>query len=139
VVAAGTVLTLSPHIRVCTNVNSVGDVFQATLGAAVTGVDGATIPAGANAVLKVTGLSRSGDDAVLTFDLMAVGVTQRSYTVTAVDAGGAVAGSARTASAITAEGGRSTAQEVTRFGTCVPRNGTLTVTLTRGVRLTSGG
>jgi hypothetical protein len=137
--ATGTVLRLTPHIRVCTNSSSVGDVFEATLASAVTGVDGATIPAGANVVLRVTGLTRSGDDAVLAFEITAVGVTRRSYVVTVVDAGGAVKGSARAPSEIEKGAGRASAEEVARFGTCVPRDGELTVTLTRGIRLSAAG
>jgi hypothetical protein len=133
----GTVLRLTPHIRVCTNSSSVGDVFEATLASAVTGVDGATIPAGANVVLRVTGLTRSGDDAVLAFEITAVGVTRRSYAVTVVDVGGAVAGSARAPSEIEKGAGHASAEEVSRFGTCVPRDGELTVTLTRGIRLSA--
>ena len=137
VVATGTVLRLTPHIRVCTNVNSVGDVFETTLTSAVTGTDGATVPAGANVVLRVTGLTRAGDDAVLAFEIVAVGLTRQSFTVTAADAGGAVAGSARSPSEVAKGAGKATAQEVARFGTCVPRDGELTVTLTRGVRLSA--
>jgi hypothetical protein len=135
---AGVTLRLSPHIRVCTSVNSVGDVFEATLVSAVSGTDGATVPAGANVVLRVTNLTRSGDDAVLSFELLAVGVTGHSYALSPADASGAVAGSARTATALQANAGPATAEEVTRFGTCVPRNGELTVTITRGVRVGAG-
>ena len=136
-VAGGTVFRLSPHIRVCTNSSAVGDVFEATLASSVTGSDGATIPAGANVVLKVTGLLRSGDDAVLSFEITAIGVTRQSYAVTASDAGGAVGSTARTASEIEKGAGHATAEEVARFGTCVPRDGELTVTLTRSVRLSA--
>jgi hypothetical protein len=45
--------------RVCTESNRPGDRFVATLGAAVTGPGGATLPAGTSIVLE---LARAGDD-----------------------------------------------------------------------------
>jgi len=59
-IAAGTTLLLSSNRRVCTNNTSVGDHFTASLSDAVTGSNGATIPAGATANVEVTSVSGSG-------------------------------------------------------------------------------
>lgn len=58
-IASGTTLTLASGSKVCTNTNKVGDRFTATLNEAVTGTNGAVIPAGATAVIEVTKLKRS--------------------------------------------------------------------------------
>ena len=58
-IASGTSLTLASSQKVCTNTNKVGDRITATLSEAVTGSNGAVIPAGATAVLEVTKLKRS--------------------------------------------------------------------------------
>lgn len=58
-VAAGTTLDLSAADKVCTNTNKVGDRFVATLNSAVTGSDGAVIPAGAAVTIELTTLKRS--------------------------------------------------------------------------------
>ena len=58
-IASGTTLTLASASKVCTNTNKVGDRFTATTSEAVTGSNGATIPAGATVVLEVTKLKRS--------------------------------------------------------------------------------
>ncbi len=58
-VAAGTTLNLGAADKVCTNTNKVGDRFVATLNSAVTGSDGAVIPAGAAVTIELTTLKRS--------------------------------------------------------------------------------
>ena len=58
-VASGTSLTLASGSKVCTNTNKVGDRITATTTEAVTGSNGAVIPAGATVVLEVTKLKRS--------------------------------------------------------------------------------
>lgn len=58
-IASGTALTFASGSKVCTNTNKVGDRFSATLNEAVTGANGAVIPAGATAVIEVTKLKRS--------------------------------------------------------------------------------
>lgn len=58
-VASGTSLTLASAAKICTNTNKIGDRFTATLSEAVTGSNGAVIPAGATATLEVTKLKRS--------------------------------------------------------------------------------
>jgi hypothetical protein len=58
-IASGTSLTLASGSKVCTNTNKVGDRITATTTEAVTGSNGAVIPAGATVVLEVTKLKRS--------------------------------------------------------------------------------
>ena len=58
-IASGTSLTMASTSKVCTNTNKVGDKFTATLSEAVTGSNGAVIPAGATAVIEVTKLKKS--------------------------------------------------------------------------------
>ena len=58
-IASGTALTMASGSKVCTNTNKVGDRFSATLNEAVSGSNGAVIPAGATAVIEVTKLKRS--------------------------------------------------------------------------------
>ena len=58
-IASGTTLALASTSKVCTNTNKVGDRFTATLNEAITGSNGAVIPAGAAVELEVTKLKRS--------------------------------------------------------------------------------
>jgi len=58
-IASGTSLTLASGSKVCTNTNKVGDRITATTTEAVSGSNGAVIPAGATVVLEVTKLKRS--------------------------------------------------------------------------------
>src|SRR4051812_49193206 len=55
-IAAGTTLSLASNSQVCTNTNKIGDKFTATLSDAVSGSNGAVIPAGATVTLTVTAL-----------------------------------------------------------------------------------
>jgi hypothetical protein len=58
-IAAGTSINFTSNERVCTNTRKVGDTFTATVSEPVTGANGATIPAGATANVRVTELKRS--------------------------------------------------------------------------------
>lgn len=58
-ISSGTVINLSSNQRICTNTNKVGDTFTASVAEAVTGSNGAVIPAGATARVTVTQLKRS--------------------------------------------------------------------------------
>jgi hypothetical protein len=58
-IASGTSLALHSNARVCTNTFTVGQTFTATTSSAVTGSNGASIPAGATVTLEVTQLKRS--------------------------------------------------------------------------------
>lgn len=85
-ISAGTALTLAAGQRVCTNTNSVGDRFTATLVNAVTGSNGAMIPAGATAVVEVTSLKRSdnsNDNITMGFVVRSIAFNGRSYPVSA--------------------------------------------------------
>lgn len=58
-IAAGSTVNLASGSRICTNTNRVGDRFNATVTEAVSGSNGAVIPAGATASVEVTALKRS--------------------------------------------------------------------------------
>ncbi|MGI8498848.1 MAG: hypothetical protein ACR2OG_14840 [Gemmatimonadaceae bacterium] len=124
---SGTVLTLSPHIWICTEMSAVGDVFTATVQEQISGADGVTIPAGANAVLKLTSISAGPNgSAVMHFVVRAVGVTGKSFLVTAdVPAGGSPSSQS------------TMADRIADFGSCVPRGGQLRLVLTQALRLSA--
>jgi hypothetical protein len=75
-IGAGSYLSLLAGQRVCTNTNTVGDRFTATLSSAVSGSNGVIIPAGATAVVEVTSLKRSDQAG----DNMGIGLVVRSVT-----------------------------------------------------------
>jgi hypothetical protein len=58
-IAAGTTINLTSGDRVCTNTHRAGDRFTATVTEPVVGPNGATIPAGARAVVQVSSVKRS--------------------------------------------------------------------------------
>jgi len=81
-IAAGTTLSLTPTANVCTNTNKVGDKVTMTTQNAVTGSNGAVIPAGSTVTLTVTNLKRSensNDQIVMEFAVNSVSVGGRSY------------------------------------------------------------
>jgi hypothetical protein len=83
-IASGTSLSLRSNDRVCTNTYKVGQTFTASLANAVSGSNGATIPAGANVTLEVTQLKRSenvNDKIVMEFALKSVSFGGHSYAV----------------------------------------------------------
>ena len=83
-IAAGTQLTLTSNQRVCTNTHKAGDRFTATVAQTVTGSNGATIPAGATAVVQVVSSKRSenaNDPINLVVDVVSISVNGRSYAV----------------------------------------------------------
>ena len=85
-IASGTSLSLRSNARVCTNTFTVGQTFTATTANAVTGSNGATIPAGAVVSLEVTELKRSenaNDRIVLEFAVRSVSFGGQRYPVTA--------------------------------------------------------
>lgn len=86
VIASGTSLSLRSNARVCTNTYQVGQTFTATTNDAVTGSNGATIPAGSTVTLEVTQLKRSenaNDRIVMEFAVRSVRVGGTTYPVTA--------------------------------------------------------
>lgn len=83
-IAAGTVINLSSNQRVCTNTNKVGDTFTATVAESVTGSNGAVIPAGATATVRVTALKRSenvNDKATVGLSVTSITYGGRTYAV----------------------------------------------------------
>jgi hypothetical protein len=83
-IPSGTTLSLRSNDRVCTNTYKVGQTFTATLANAVTGSNGATIPAGATVTLEPTSLKRSenvNDKIVMEFAVRSVSFGGRSYPV----------------------------------------------------------
>ena len=83
-IASGTSLSLTSNARVCTNTYQVGQTFTASLASAVSGSNGATIPAGANVTLEVTQLKRSeniNDKIVMEFAVKSVSFGGRTYAV----------------------------------------------------------
>lgn len=85
-IASGTTLSLASGSKVCTNTNKVGDRFTATLNEAVTGTNGAVIPAGATAVIEVTKLKRSenaNDNIEMGFAVRSISFGGNTYNVDA--------------------------------------------------------
>lgn len=83
-VAAGSTLNAAASSRVCTNTNQVGDHVTATLQNAVTGSNGASIPAGATVNLTVTRLKRSenaNDPIVMEFAVNSVTFGGHTYPI----------------------------------------------------------
>ena len=83
-IASGTSLALRSNARVCTNTYQPGQTFSATTTSAVTGSNGATIPAGATVQLEVTQLKRSenvNDKIVMEFAVKSVSFGGRTYPV----------------------------------------------------------
>jgi hypothetical protein len=85
-VASGTTINLNAGQRVCTNTHKVGDTFTATVAEAVTGTNGATIPAGATATVAITQLKRSenaNDNVVLGLDVKSITYGGKTYPIDA--------------------------------------------------------
>jgi len=84
-IASGTTLALRSNARVCTNTFTVGQTFTATTAEAVTGSNGATVPAGAVVTLEVTQLKRSenaNDRIVMEFAVRSLSFGGQRYAVT---------------------------------------------------------
>jgi hypothetical protein len=85
-IAAGSTLNLASGSKICTNTHHVGDHFNATVTNAVTGSNGAVIPAGATANVEVTELKRSenaNDNVVMGFRVTSVSFGGHTYPVSA--------------------------------------------------------
>lgn len=81
-IAAGTTLSLTPTQTVCTNTIKVGDHITATTQNAVSGTNGAVIPAGATVTLTATTLKRSenaNDPIVMEFAVNSVSFGGKTY------------------------------------------------------------
>jgi hypothetical protein len=85
-IAAGSTLNLASSSTICTNTHHVGDHFNATVTNAVTGSNGAVIPAGATANVEITALKRSenaNDNVVMGFRVTSVSFGGHTYPVSA--------------------------------------------------------
>lgn len=85
-VAAGATLSLSPTARVCTNSHQVGDRFSATIGNAIEGSEGVSIPAGARGTFEVTASRKANNSRgtpVLEARLVTLAFGGESYAVEA--------------------------------------------------------
>jgi len=84
IVAGGTTMTTGLGTRVCTNTHKVGDRVTATLGTALQGTNGATIPAGATVTLRVSESQRgeNGKEGIrLGFEPVAVTFGGNTYAI----------------------------------------------------------
>lgn len=85
-IASGSTLNLTSGSTVCTNTHKVGNRFNATVSEAVSGSNGAVIPAGATATVEVTELKRSenaNDNVVMGFSVVSVSFGGHTYPVSA--------------------------------------------------------
>jgi len=85
-IAAGSSIALTSNSRVCTNTNHVGETITATVARAVSGSNGAVIPAGATAALEITQLKRSenaNDKIEMSFRVKSISFGGHTYPVTA--------------------------------------------------------
>jgi len=85
-IPAGTQISFTSNDRVCTNTRKVGDTFTATVSEPVTGENGATIPAGATATIRVTELKRSenaNDNVVVGLAVQSISYGGKTYPVDA--------------------------------------------------------
>jgi hypothetical protein len=85
-IAAGTTLNTNAGSKICTNTNNVGDHVTATVANAVTGSNGAVIPAGATVNMTVTRLKRSenaNDPIVMEFAVNSVSFGGKTYPIDA--------------------------------------------------------
>lgn len=92
-IPAGATLNTHANSRICTNTNAVGDHVTATVENAVSGSNGAVIPAGATVNMTVTQLKRSensNDPIVMEFAVNSVTFNGHTYPIEATVASAAV-------------------------------------------------
>lgn len=85
-IASGTSIVLASSSKVCTNTNAIGDNITATTTEAISGTNGAAIPAGATVNMTVTNLKRSEntrDNIVLEFRVNSIAFGGKTYPVEA--------------------------------------------------------
>ena len=83
-ISAGTTINLSAGSKVCTNTHKAGDRFVATTREAVTGSNGAVIPAGSKATVRVVSMKRSSnvnDKAEMVFAIENIQVGSTTYPI----------------------------------------------------------
>jgi hypothetical protein len=85
-IASGTTISLASSSEVCTNTNAIGDNITATTTEAISGTNGAAIPAGATVNMTVTNLKRSenaNDNIVMEFRVNSIAFGGHTYPVEA--------------------------------------------------------
>jgi hypothetical protein len=85
-IASGTTITLASAGEVCTNTNAIGDNITATTTEAISGTNGAAIPAGATVNMTVTNLKRSenvNDKIIMEFRVNSIAFGGKTYPVEA--------------------------------------------------------
>ena len=82
-IGVGTGFGLTSGAKVCTTTNHVGDKIVATLNSAVTGSNGAVIPAGSTIVLEVasTNAGQNGDGGQINFRIRSLVINDKTYDV----------------------------------------------------------
>ena len=83
-IGAGSTISLASGSKVCTNTHKTGDRFTASVAEAVVGSNGATIPAGATAVVQVGQMSRSdnvNDPIKMQFNVISISFGGKTYPV----------------------------------------------------------
>jgi hypothetical protein len=83
-IAAGTTLALASSGEVCTNTNAIGDNITATTTEAISGTNGAVIPAGAVVNMTVTNLKRSenvNDKIIMEFRVNSIAFGGKTYNI----------------------------------------------------------
>jgi hypothetical protein len=81
-IPGGTTLSLVSSEKVCTNTSKVGDRFSATVHEAVTGANGAVIPAGSRVTVELTqlhGSRNANDKIVMGFRVVSITIGDRTY------------------------------------------------------------
>ena len=86
-IEAGASLTLKPATKICTNTHRAGDRFTAVVATAVEGTNGARIPAGAIAIVRIVeapaNAKAAKDGPHIVFDILSVRVDEQTYEVAA--------------------------------------------------------
>lgn len=83
-IASGSEISLFSGQRVCTNTYQIGDRFTANVAESVQGSNGVAIPAGATAVIELTGLKRSenaNDNIEMEFAVKSIAFNGKTYVV----------------------------------------------------------
>jgi hypothetical protein len=84
-IAEGSTFSVVPSAKICTNTHKTGDTFTAALTQPLSGTNGAQIPAGAVATLRIVEASRetTTDSLHLTYDILSVKSGDQTYEVNA--------------------------------------------------------
>jgi hypothetical protein len=84
-ISGGTGVGITSGSKVCTSSNLPGDKIVATVNSAVSGSNGAVIPAGSSVVLEVASANpgQNGDGAQITFRVRAIVIGDKTYDVVA--------------------------------------------------------